>query len=205
MGSSPMVEITSYDVIINWSYTKSHLSNILLSRPLGATHCCSSLHDHIYKVPAHYCILTWPLGATLVEVFYENKAISSPRLLQAWQSVTWGLHIWSIRCFASDWDEQHGFLQSGSNYMETSLKSSLCSVQDLGATGNMDIREEYLPIFSFEQTRLTRHHQSLWPGVYNNHNPASSIIMNRHWQQSWTGVGNNHDPELSAFITRQWW
>ena len=35
MGSSPMVEITSYDVIINESYTKSELSNILLSRPLG--------------------------------------------------------------------------------------------------------------------------------------------------------------------------
>ena len=48
--------------------------------------------------------------------------------------------------FTSDRDEQHGFLQSGSNYMETSLKSSLSSVQDLGATGNMDIREN---IFRF--------------------------------------------------------
>ena len=37
VGSSPMVEITSYDVIINESYRKSQLSNILLSRPLGAT------------------------------------------------------------------------------------------------------------------------------------------------------------------------
>ena len=37
VGSSPMVEITSYDVIINELYTKSQLSNILLSRPLGAT------------------------------------------------------------------------------------------------------------------------------------------------------------------------
>ena len=46
-------------------------------------------------------------------------------------------------------DEQHGFLQSGSNYMETSLKSSLCFVQDLGAIGNMDIREKNLPIFQF--------------------------------------------------------
>ena len=35
VGSSPMVEITSYDVIINESYTKSQFSNILLSRPLG--------------------------------------------------------------------------------------------------------------------------------------------------------------------------
>ena len=68
VGSFPVVEITSYDVIINEVYIKSQLSIILLSRPLGATHCCSSLHDNIYKVPAHYCIMTRPLGATLVEV-----------------------------------------------------------------------------------------------------------------------------------------
>ena len=61
---------------------KSQLNIILLSRPLGATHCCSNLHDHIYKVPAHYCIMTRPLGATLVEVF-DHQAITSPRLLQA--------------------------------------------------------------------------------------------------------------------------
>ena len=70
VGSSPMVEITSYDVIINELHTKSQLSISLLCRPLGATRCCSSLHDHIYKVPAHYCIMTRPLGATLVEVLW---------------------------------------------------------------------------------------------------------------------------------------
>ena len=42
---------------------------IVTSRPLGATRCCSSLHDYIYKVPSYCCIMTWPLGATLVEVF----------------------------------------------------------------------------------------------------------------------------------------
>ena len=75
VGSSPMVEITSYDVIINESYAMSQLSNILLSRPLVATRCCSSLHDHIYKVPAHYCIMTRPLGATLVEVFMSIRQL----------------------------------------------------------------------------------------------------------------------------------
>ena len=64
VGSSPMVEITSYTVIINESYTRSQLGNILLARPLGATRCWSSLHDHIYKVPAHYIIMTRHLGAT---------------------------------------------------------------------------------------------------------------------------------------------
>ena len=35
VGSSPMVEIILYDVIINKLYTKSQLSIILLSQPLG--------------------------------------------------------------------------------------------------------------------------------------------------------------------------
>ena len=51
VGSSPMVEITSYTVIIN---------------------------DHIYKVPAHYCIMTRPLGATLVEVFMSITQLQVP-------------------------------------------------------------------------------------------------------------------------------
>ena len=69
VGSSPMEDITSYDVIINELYTKSQLSNILLSRPSGVTRCCSNLHDDIYKVHAHYCLMTRPLGAILVELF----------------------------------------------------------------------------------------------------------------------------------------
>ena len=75
VGSIPMVEITSYDVVINELYTKSQLGIILLSRPLGATRCRSSLHDHVYKVPAHYCIMTRPLGATLVEVFMSIRQL----------------------------------------------------------------------------------------------------------------------------------
>ena len=78
VGSSPMVGVTSYDVIFNEVYIKSQLSIILLSRPLGATRCCSSLHDHIYKVPAHYCIMTRPLGATLVEVFMSIRQFQVP-------------------------------------------------------------------------------------------------------------------------------
>ena len=51
VGSSPMVEITSYDVIINELYT---------------------------KVPAHYCIMTRPLGATLVEVYMSIRQLQVP-------------------------------------------------------------------------------------------------------------------------------
>ena len=78
VDSSPMMGVTSYDVIFNDVYIKSQLNIILLSRPLGATHCCSNLHDHIYKVPAHYCIMTRPLGATLVEVFMSIRQLQVP-------------------------------------------------------------------------------------------------------------------------------
>ena len=44
VGSSPMMGVTSYDVIFIEVYIKSQLNIILLSRPLGATCCCSSLH-----------------------------------------------------------------------------------------------------------------------------------------------------------------
>ena len=52
VDSSPMMRVTSYDVIFIEVYIKSRFSIILLRRPLGATHHCSNLHDCIYKVPA---------------------------------------------------------------------------------------------------------------------------------------------------------
>ena len=42
------------------------------------------------------------------------------------------------------------FFKSGSIYIEANLKPSLCSAQDLGTTGDMDIREKNLQILSFE-------------------------------------------------------
>ena len=78
VGSSPMMGVTSYEVIFNEVYIKSQLNIILLRRTLGATRCCSSLHDHIYKVPAHYCIMTRPLGATLVEIFMSIRKLQVP-------------------------------------------------------------------------------------------------------------------------------
>ena len=96
VGSSPMVEIILYDVIINKLYTKSQLNIILLSRPLGATRCCSSLHDHIYKVPAHYCIMTRPLGATLVEVYMSMRRLQVPGCCKHDNPALGGYIIWSI-------------------------------------------------------------------------------------------------------------
>ena len=59
---------------------------------------CSLLHND----PA--------LGGYTGWSFYENKTITSPRLLQAWQPGTWGLHSMEYSVFTSHWDEQHGFL-----------------------------------------------------------------------------------------------
>ena len=53
------------------------------------------------------------------------------------------------------------FFLSGSIYIEASLKPSLCSAQDLGATGIILLLKKYFQILCFEQTGLTRRHQSL--------------------------------------------
>ena len=66
VGSSPMVEITSYDVIINELYT---------------------------KVPAHYCIMTWPLGATLVAVFMSIRQLQVPGCCK---------HMWNTQFMTND-------------------------------------------------------------------------------------------------------
>ena len=70
-------------------------------------------------------------------------------------------------------------------FIGASLKPSLCSAQDLGATGNMDIREKNLQIISFEQVRrikLTRCLQQSWSGVTNNYDPTSATVMTRCYQ-----------------------
>ena len=69
VNSSPMMGVTSYDVLFKTSIYKVLAQYYLIEPALGATRCCSSLYDHINKVPDHYYIMTRPLGATLVEVF----------------------------------------------------------------------------------------------------------------------------------------
>ena len=89
--------------------------------------------------------MTRPLGATLIEVFIRNYKSQGAASMTTWYL---GAKYMEYSVFTRD--EQHGFLQSGSIYIEASLKSSLLSAQDLGATGNMDIREKNLQILSFE-------------------------------------------------------
>ena len=100
--------------------------------------------------------MTRPLGVTLIEVFISNyksqvDASMSTRYLGATYME------YSVVAGMNNMD----FFESGSIYIEASLNPSLCSAQDLGATGNMDIREKNLQILSSEQTRLTRCLQQL--------------------------------------------
>lgn len=44
------------------------------------------------------------------------------------------------------------FFLSGSIYIEASLKPSLCSAQDLGATGIILLSKNYFQILCFQQT-----------------------------------------------------
>ena len=79
MDSSPMMGVTSYDVIFIEVYIKVPAQYYLTEPALGGyTIVVQSLHDHIYKVPAHYCIMTRPLGATLVEVFMSIRKLQVP-------------------------------------------------------------------------------------------------------------------------------
>ena len=152
-----MMGVTSYDVIFIKVYIKSQLNIILLTRPLGATSCCSNLHDYIYKVPAHYCIMTRPLGATLIEVFISNykSQVAASMTTRHLGATYMEYSVYMIEMNNMD------FFLSGSIYIEASLKPSLCSAQDLGATGIILLSEKYCQIIFFEQTRLTRRHQSL--------------------------------------------
>ena len=79
MDSSPMMGITSYDVIFIEVYIKVPAQYYLTEPALGGyTVVVQRLHDYIYKVPAHYCIMTRPLGATLVEVFMSIRKLQVP-------------------------------------------------------------------------------------------------------------------------------
>ena len=61
-----------------------------------------------------------------------------------------GYIIWSIQFLLVTGMNNMDFFKSGNIYIEASLKSSLFSTQELGATGIMHIKEERPLIISFE-------------------------------------------------------
>ena len=65
VGSSPMMGVTSYDVIFIEVYIKSQLNIILLNRPLGAT--LIEVYISNYKSQIAASMTTQHLGATYME------------------------------------------------------------------------------------------------------------------------------------------
>ena len=142
-----------------WLYLQSPCSLLHNDPTLGAIRCCSSLHDHIYKVPAHYCIMTRPLGATLVEVFMSIRQLQVLGCCKHDNPTLEGYKIWNIQFLLVTGMNNMDFFKIGSIYIEASLKPSLCSAQDMGATCIILLSEKYFQILCLEQTRLTRCHQ----------------------------------------------
>ena len=94
--------------------------------------------------------MTRPLGATLVEVFMSIRQLQVPGCCKHDNPALGGYIIWSIQFLLVTGMNNMDFFKIGSIYIEANLKPSLCSAQDLGTTGDMDIREKNLQILSFE-------------------------------------------------------
>ena len=95
MDSSPMMGVTSYDVIF-----------IEVS----------------IKVHAHYCIMTRPLGATLVEVFMSIRQLQVPGCCKHDNPALGGYIVWSIQFLLVTGMNNMDFFKSGSIDIEASLK-----------------------------------------------------------------------------------
>lgn len=80
-GDKPALGV-NVDLYSSMESRKNQFITFIMTRPLGATHRCSSLQNQIYKVPALYCIMTRPLGATSYDVLFskeKNMKVSSRR------------------------------------------------------------------------------------------------------------------------------
>ena len=105
VGSSPMVEITSYDVNINELYTKVPAQYYLTEPVFGGYTLLLKYTWSYLQSPCSLLHNDPALGGYTGWSFYQHKAITSPMLLQAWQPGTWGLHMWNIQFMTNDWDE----------------------------------------------------------------------------------------------------
>ena len=77
----------------------------------------SMKHDHIYKVPTHYCIMTRPLGDTLVEVFMSIRQFQVPGCCKHDNPVLGGYIIWSVQFLLVTGMNNMDFFKSGSIYI----------------------------------------------------------------------------------------
>ena len=159
----------------------------------------------IYKVPAQYYLtkptlggytllfkFTWSylqspcsllhndpaLGGYTGWSFYEHKAISSPRLLQAWQPGTWGLHVWNIQFIWLRWINP---ISSRLQYLlEQFLNHHFVLLKTWGIQVIWIWGREIFKILSFDPasaTIMTWHHLFI--------NPASFFPSLNRWITRW--------------------
>ena len=93
-----------------------NLVDVDSSSMMGATHHFSTLHDYTYKVPAHYCIMTRPLGVTLIEVFISKLQV--PGCCKHDNPALGGYIVWSIQFLLVTGMNNMDFFESGSIYTE---------------------------------------------------------------------------------------
>ena len=170
--------------------SKSQLNIILLIRPLGATRCCSKFTRLYLQSPCSLLHNDPPLGGYTGWSFYERQEITSPRLLQAWQPGTWGLHIWSIQFIWLRWTNRISSRMK--HLLEQVLSYHYVLLLRLGGYRYYAYKGGHLHFISFEQIRkinyMTRCRQLLWPGAINIYKPAILVILNRqvlHLQTGW--------------------
>ena len=63
----------------------------------GLHRCCSKFTWLYLQSPCSLLHNDLALGGYTGWSFYEHQEITSPRLLQAWQPDTWGLHMWNTQ------------------------------------------------------------------------------------------------------------
>ena len=178
VGSSPMMGVTSYDVIFIEVYIMSQLNIILLSRPLGDTRCCSKF-TWLYLQSSCSLLHNDPtLGGYTGWSFYEHKAITSPRLLQAWQPNTWGLHMCNIQFMTSESNEWPGFLQGCDILLKQVLSCYCAPFLRLGGYKWYAYKGGTFSSLTLA-TIMTRCHQYLQTGNFGNDKPASSTSSSR--------------------------
>ena len=102
---------------------------IVMSRPLRTTNCSCQKFNSIWSYLQSPCSLLHndpALGGYTGWSFYEHKAISSPRLLQAWQPDTWGLHMWNTQFWLVIEMNKLDFFKLVTVVFEARLKLLLC-------------------------------------------------------------------------------
>ena len=94
--------------------------------------------------------MTRPLGATLVEVFMSIRQFQVPGCCKHDNPALGGYIIWNIQFLLVIGMNNMDFFKVAVFILKQVLSHHFVSAQDLGATGNMDIREKNLQILSFE-------------------------------------------------------